>query len=86
MKVLITSGIFPPDIGGPARIIEQMAHDLQVRGIDITVLAFGKDDKEARNYQVIKVLTKLQFLLALFNLARKNDIIYTFDIYTAGFL
>lgn len=86
MKVLITSGIFPPDIGGPARIIEQMAHDLQERGIDITVLAFGKDDKEARSYQVIKVLTKLQFLLALFDLVRKNDIIYTFDLYTAGFL
>lgn len=86
MKVLITSGIFPPDIGGPARIIEQMARDLQARGIDITVLAFGKDDKEVRKYRVIKTSTKLQFLLAIFNLARKTDIIYTFDLYTAGFL
>ncbi|KKS00055.1 MAG: Glycosyltransferase [Candidatus Magasanikbacteria bacterium GW2011_GWC2_41_17] len=86
MKVLITSGIFPPDIGGPARIIEQMAHDLQARGIDITVLAFGRDDNEKRNYQVIKALTKLRFLLTLFNLAKQVDIIYTFDLYTAGFL
>lgn len=86
MKVLITSGIFPPDIGGPARIIEQMAHNLQAQGIDITVLAFGKDDNKARNYRVIKTPTKLQFLLAMFDLARKTDIIYTFDLYTAGFL
>lgn len=86
MKVLITSGIFPPDIGGPARIIEQIAHDLQARGIDITVLAFGKDNEEVRNYRIIKVPTKLQFLLAIFNLARQSDVIYTFDLYTAGFL
>ena len=86
MKVLITSGIFPPDIGGPARIIEQMAHDLQIKGTDITVLAFGKNDQKVRNYRVVKAPTKLRFLSALFSLARQTDIIYTFDLYTAGFL
>ncbi|MEK9183286.1 MAG: glycosyltransferase family 4 protein [Patescibacteria group bacterium] len=86
MKVLITSGIFPPDIGGPARIIEQLAADLQTQGIEITVLAFGQNDRKIRSYRVVKVSNKFLFLWNLFNLAGQADIIYTFDLYTAGFL
>lgn len=85
MKVLITTGIFPPDIGGPARMVEQLAKDLTLKGLKITVLAFGKEDGQNRSYQVIKILSKLKFLWQLFRLSKRTDIIYTFDLYTAGF-
>lgn len=86
MKILITSGIFPPDIGGPSRMIEQLALDLHLKGIGVKVLAFGKEDQEARPYQVVKALGKISFFWQLCRLAKEVEIIYTFDLYTAGFL
>ncbi|MFA5813646.1 MAG: glycosyltransferase family 4 protein [Patescibacteria group bacterium] len=88
MKILITTGIFPPDIGGPARMVERLSSDLAARGHDITVLTFGKEDKQGlvRTYKVVKAEGKTAFLFSLLKLARKTDLIYTFDLYTAGFL
>lgn len=86
MKVLITSGIFPPAIGGPARMIERLALDLRHNGQDVSVLTFGKDDRKIRSFDVIRASSKLDFLLKIFKTARKVDLIYTFDLYTAGFI
>lgn len=86
MKVLITSGIFPPDIGGPARMIEQLADDLRAKDIDVQILTFGNDDGKSRAYDVIRASGKFDFLWKIFFIAPKVDIIYTFDLYTAGFL
>lgn len=38
MKTLITTGIYPPDIGGPATFIPELAKELQLRGDIPTVL------------------------------------------------
>lgn len=86
MKILITSGIFPPDIGGPSRMIEQLALDLHLKGIGVKVLAFGQEDQENRPYQVFKASGKFSFFYQLWKLAKEVEIIYTFDLYTAGFL
>ncbi len=86
MRVLITSGIFPPDIGGPSRMIERLASDLSYRGIDVVILTFGAADGADRPYQVVRAAGKLSFAGKLLKLGRQADIIYTFDLYTAGFL
>lgn len=39
MRVLLVSGIFPPDIGGPARYIPLLAAALTARGHDVTVIS-----------------------------------------------
>jgi glycosyltransferase involved in cell wall biosynthesis len=49
MRILITTGIFPPDIGGPATYVPQMAAAFAERGHQITVLTLsdrvdGHDD------------------------------------------
>ncbi|MFQ5960893.1 MAG: glycosyltransferase family 4 protein [Candidatus Methylomirabilales bacterium] len=41
MKVLITTGIFPPDIGGPATYVTQVAKGLTERGHDVTVFTLS---------------------------------------------
>ena len=40
MKVLILTGIFPPDIGGPATQLGYLIPDLMKRGFEISVLTF----------------------------------------------
>lgn len=57
MKILITSGIFPPDIGGPATYIPQLSSDLVSGGHDVVVVTLGeKDSQESINgYKVIKI-------------------------------
>lgn len=86
MKILMTTGIFPPDIGGPARIIERLADDLCQRGMEVNVLSFGKDVGQKLPFRVEKAMGKLDFAFRLKRLAQDADLIYTFDLYTAGFL
>lgn len=41
MRILIITGIFPPDIGGPATYVPQIAGGLSVRGHEVTVLTLS---------------------------------------------
>jgi glycosyltransferase involved in cell wall biosynthesis len=41
MRILIITGIFPPDIGGPATYVPQMASGLTTRGHEITVVTLS---------------------------------------------
>jgi glycosyltransferase involved in cell wall biosynthesis len=43
MRILITTGIFPPDIGGPATYVPQVATALAARGHTITVMTLSGD-------------------------------------------
>ncbi|MGH7855709.1 MAG: glycosyltransferase, partial [Candidatus Binatia bacterium] len=41
MRVLITTGIFPPDIGGPATYVPKIAGALQEAGHQVSVVTLG---------------------------------------------
>lgn len=94
-RVLITTGIFPPDIGGPATFLSYFAEDLQKEEFDVSVLTFGKKPASAKGYgearageysfPVKKVQSKLAYLLNIFLMAFKADVIYAQDLYTAGY-
>ena len=43
MRILIVTGIFPPDIGGPATYVPQIATALAERGHQLTVLTLCDD-------------------------------------------
>jgi len=86
MKILITSGIFPPDIGGPATYIPQLSSDLVSRGHDVVVVTLGEiDSRESINgYSVIKVgrnrnlLSRmLKTLLITYSELRKSDAVFS---------
>ncbi|MBC7106428.1 MAG: glycosyltransferase family 4 protein, partial [Firmicutes bacterium] len=58
MKVLIVTGIFPPDIGGPATYVARIAAALARRGHDITVLTLSDrvdHDDRAYPFQVVRI-------------------------------
>jgi len=43
MKILIATGIFPPDIGGPATYTEKLAQELKSRGLEVKVITYSDD-------------------------------------------
>jgi len=43
MKIVITSGIFEPEAGGPATYAPQLAQHLHGRGHSVTVVTFSDD-------------------------------------------
>jgi glycosyltransferase involved in cell wall biosynthesis len=83
-KVLICSGIFPPDIGGPAFYVPLLADHLKDQNSEVTVFTYS-DAPEKDNYK-FKVVRKLrsQFILIreflaflnVFSLAQNADVVY----------
>lgn len=46
MKILFVTGIFPPEIGGPATAIAEAAKQMKSQGHEVTVLTYGKSTEE----------------------------------------
>ncbi len=56
MRILVASGIFSPEIGGPATYLEQVLPELLKRGHGLTVVSFGDSDPAGRYpYPVYRV-------------------------------
>ncbi len=90
-KVLILSGVFPPEIGGPATQLDALSRRLVQRGYQITILTFGKTDKTNYPYTVKRIsncwpgpLKSFIYLISGLIFSLKTDILYNYDLYTAG--
>ncbi len=58
-NILIVTGIFPPDIGGPASYVPKIASELSKRGWKVTVLTlsdFLNHDDSDYSFRVIRLL------------------------------
>ncbi len=89
---MITTGIFPPDIGGPATQIEQLASDLAKKGFDVAVLTYGTPEKKKRIFKLVSVSKKIPrelrqaiFGFKTFLFGYSADVIYATDLYSVGF-
>jgi len=78
MKVLIATGLYPPEIGGPATHIEILERELPAYGIDVVSAPFGV----VRKYP--KVLRHLLYSIQLFKKARGASLIYALDPVSVG--
>ncbi|MEM4188257.1 MAG: glycosyltransferase family 4 protein, partial [Candidatus Hadarchaeum sp.] len=86
MRVLITTGIFPPDIGGPATYVPHIAHGLTRRGHEVIVLTLSDGiDVNDRGYpfQVIRIRRgipkpwrQIRTLAAIWHLGREADVLF----------
>jgi glycosyltransferase involved in cell wall biosynthesis len=90
MKILLTTGIFFPDVGGPATHVRKIAEHFHSLGWQVTVVAFG-DHVGNEGYPVVRVSRRYGKLVAwtLYALAIaresiRHDVIYAFDLTTAG--
>ena len=65
MDICIITGIFPPDIGGPATYVSRLADSLQQQNFSVRVLTLG-DDAAAFPFPVKRVSRALPLPLRLF--------------------
>lgn len=91
MKLLIASGIYPPDIGGPATYSQTIAREFTKQGIDVSLICYSdKKQEDNENFKIIRILRKnklFRYLLYFWNLlklARNCDVIYAQGPLAAG--
>lgn len=78
MKILICTGIYPPDIGGPATYSKLLFEELPKKGIEVEVLSFGK----VRHLP--KVLRHFAYFIETLKQASGVDLIYAQDPVSVG--
>ena len=84
MKVLIVSGIWPPDLGGPASHAPEVASFFQARGHEVEVVTTADASPEPRPYPVRAVprsyrrgVRHYRGAALVHQRARENDVVYT---------
>ena len=86
-NICIVTGIFPPDIGGPASYVPKIAADLTSQGHSIKVVCFSDslnhNDIEKYPFKVVRIPRKLfkpwRFVITIFTickLAKDVDLLY----------
>jgi glycosyltransferase involved in cell wall biosynthesis/putative flippase GtrA len=78
MKILISTGLYPPDIGGPATYSKLLASELPARGIQVDVLSFG-----AVRYMP-KGVRHIAYFLKLIWHGRSADLFFAQDAVSVG--
>ncbi len=78
MKILIATGIYPPDIGGPATYSKILNDELPRHGIGVNVLSFGKVRR------LPKIIRHLVYFLKVLRMARNADIVFSQDPVSVG--
>lgn len=78
MKITIATGLYPPEIGGPATYAAMLESELPARGTEVTIVPFGF----VRHYP--KVIRHLVYAWKLFQASKQTDIIYALDPISVG--
>lgn len=79
MKILVATGIYPPNIGGPATYAKLLNDELPKRGISVTVVSFYPFLKYP------KFISQGLYFCELFIKGIGHDIIYALDPVSVGF-
>jgi glycosyltransferase involved in cell wall biosynthesis len=78
MKILVATGIFPPQIGGPATYSKLLYDELSKRGIDVEIATFGDFiDKP-------KLVRHFLYFLEVLEKAKHVDLVYAQDPVSVG--
>ena len=92
-KILIATGIYPPEIGGPASYSKTMAIKLKDSGVVVLTYSpvFSFKDDINQPYKIVRVwsgwpkgLRHLRYFLKALSLARKSDAVFALNAVSAG--
>ncbi len=78
MKLVLATGIFPPDIGGPATYSKLLADKLPARGFSVTIANFGEV------VRLPKILRHIAYFFGVLWRGVRADIIYAQDPVSVG--
>ncbi len=83
MRILITSPVFPPDLGGPAVYVPSVARFLLERGHEVKVVAFcSEDEPKGHPFAIIAIprgplpIRYLKAFFAVLREAKGQDVVY----------
>jgi glycosyltransferase involved in cell wall biosynthesis len=79
MKIVIATGIYPPEIGGPAKYASELATEWRIDGNNVKVLVFSR-----LNY-LPTGLRHFAYFLQLLPSVSHGDFILALDTYSAAF-
>lgn len=84
MRVVLATGIYPPDIGGPATFVPALAADWVKRGHQVTIVTYG-DEKTLRSKDwLVEVVSRtggtllryLRYAWSVYRHARSADVVF----------
>ncbi len=78
MRILIATGLYPPEIGGPATHTVLLESELTARGHVVSVFPF----RESRHLP--KILRHVHYCYRLWRLCRKTDVVLAQDVLSVG--
>lgn len=89
MKIIIATGIYPPQIGGPATYAASLAQEITTAGHDVTVVTYGEgesNDKWAVEYVSMSLPIVRWFLYAkkLRSVGSDADVVYALSSVSCG--
>ncbi|MDD2753547.1 MAG: glycosyltransferase family 4 protein [Candidatus Portnoybacteria bacterium] len=93
VKILIATGIYPPDLGGPATLLTELPGALKKAGMDIKVITYSDtalSEQEKREGMVWRIsrqspCSKISYFWRMWRLSGRCDIIYATDTYSVGY-
>jgi len=91
-KICILTGIFPPEIGGPATYVKRLANELSQKGVDVRVITYGEKKKiEREKFKIFyvskkypKFLRHFLFLMKSFFYGRDCDVVFAQNLFSVG--
>lgn len=78
LKILVTTGIYPPDIGGPATYSKLLKDELPKYGAEAEILSYGAVK------HLPKGISHLVYFFKVLKLSQKADFIYAQDTVSVG--
>ena len=93
-KILIATGIYPPDYRGPATLLESLPGALKSKGFEIKIITYSDvPASELEKEWVFRINKKrppvvrhLLYFFRLWELSNWADLVYATDVYSVGYL
>jgi glycosyltransferase involved in cell wall biosynthesis/putative flippase GtrA len=89
-RILLATGIYPPDIGGPATMLGALADGLIRNGFEVEIITYA--DKSGNEKGITRIdryrpalIRHVSYFRRMYKLARGCDLIYATDTYSVGF-
>lgn len=91
MKVILATGIYPPEIGGPATYVRELAGALRAKGAQVSIVTFGDPQPEDERDGVTRVsrrggpfLRYKRYARVLREMSEDVDVIEAFSSVSVG--
>lgn len=95
MKVVLATGIYPPDIGGPATYVRHLAEEMAKKGVEVVVVTYGSAKLKAQSSESDWPITYVskwggpllrwwRYAQALRKCGKDADVIYAFSSVSCG--